>query len=437
LFYRSLPCVAFQENVPEPARLGSDRLLEVFMRELQTERRPLDRRTGTPKTAADERAPRLREIFFAFLRLGAVSFGGPAMVSYIGKLAVAQKRWISEDDFRQGVALCQAVPGATAMQCAAYVGLRARKLGGAAAAYVGFGLPAFLLMLALSIAYRRAADVHAVTSALVGLRVIVVALIANAAWTFGRSSVRSVREGAIAAVAAAAFFFGGNPFLIVVGSGLAGAVALRGEKPKSPPDSVPRPGWRVFRAPGIVLALAVALITTLLLFDRLLAVLGLTMMKVDVFAFGGGFASIPLMFREVVDARSWLPSNVFMDGIALGQITPGPIVITATFVGYQAMGIAGALVGTVCIFLPSLFLVVLVEPWFRRLRSSPAFQGVTRALLLSFVGLLASVTAHFAMAAPWSVPSGAIAGLAMAALLLKVDVLWVVLAGAAISAAIL
>jgi chromate transporter len=381
--------------------------------------------------------PSLLDIFLSFLRLGAVSFGGPAMVAYIKKLSVTRMKWISEDDFQQGVALCQAVPGATAMQSAAYVGLRVRRLPGAVAAYIGFGLPAFLLMLALSIAYKRAADVGAVTSALTGLRVLVVALVANAAWTFGRKSVTGFRECAIAAVAAAAFFFGGNPFLIVVGAGLAGAVVLRGEKSKSSAITTPRVGWNALRAPAVVLALAVVLITVLLVVDRRLAVLGLTMMKVDVFAFGGGFASIPLMLREVVDVRGWLPAHVFMDGIALGQVTPGPIVITATFVGYQAMGVAGALVGTVSIFLPSLFVVVLVEPWFRRLRSLPAFHGVTRALVLSFVGLLTSVTLHFALVAPWSIPSCVIAGLALAALLLKVDVLWVVLAGAAISAVVL
>jgi chromate transporter len=359
------------------------------------------------------------------------------MVAYIKKLTVTRKKWISEDDFQQGVALCQAVPGATAMQSAAYTGLRTRGLGGALAAYIGFGLPAFLLMLALSTAYQRALDVHAVTSALTGLRVLVVALVANAAWTFGRKSVTGFWEGAIALVAAAAFFIGGNPFLIVVGAGLTGAVVLRGEKPKTPSASMARPGWIALRGPGIVIAFAAILIVALVIIDRRLALLGLTMMKVDVFAFGGGFASIPLMLREFVDVRGWVPAHVFMDGIALGQVTPGPIVITATFVGYQAMGIAGALVGTVSIFLPSFFVIVLVEPWFRRLRSLPRFEGVTRALVLSFVGLLVSVAIRFALAAPWSIPSGVIAGAALVALLLKIDVLWVVLAGAAISAAIL
>jgi chromate transporter len=115
-------------------------------------------------------------------------------------------------------------------------------------------------------------------------------------------------------------------------------------------------------------------------------------------------------------------------------VTPGPIVITATFVSYQIAGLVGAVVGTVAIFLPSLFAVVLVEPWFQRLRSSARFRAATQGFLLSFVGLLASVTIHFARLVPWNAPAAIIAALALVALLLKVDVLWVVLAGAAASA---
>ena len=178
-------------------------------------------------------------------------------------------------------------------------------------------------------------------------------------------------------------------------------------------------------------------IVALGLLNGQLARLALVMMKVDVFAFGGGFASVPLMVREVVDVRHWAPANVLMDGIALGQVTPGPIVITATFVGHQVAGLSGAIVGTVCVFLPSLFAVVLVEPWFDRLRSSPLFRGTTQALVLSFVGLLASATVQFARLTPWNVPSAIIAALALTALLYKIDVLWVVLAGAVVSGLIM
>jgi chromate transporter len=381
-----------------------------------------------------EARPGLPSLFLSFLRLGAVSFGGPAMVAYIKRLAVTRRGWLNEDDFQQGVALCQAVPGATAMQCAAYVGLRVRRLPGAVAAYVGFGLPAFLLMLSLSIAYQRVGQAPAVTSMLAGLRVLVVALVANATWAFGRSSVKKLGEGAICLATAVLFFMRVSPFLIVVGAALAGALLFRTPTPVE--RTLPEPQtavWRSLRSPALLLALGAALVGSLLLLDRHLAALGLVMMKVDVFAFGGGFASVPLMFREVVDTRGWMPANVFMDGIALGQVTPGPIVITATFVGQQVAGLLGAVVGTVCVFSPSLFVLVLVEPWFRALRRSVIFQGASHGIVLSFVGLLACVTIQFARVTPWSGPSVIIAALALTALLFKIDVLWVVLGGAVAS----
>jgi chromate transporter len=400
-----------------------------------------DKSTLTRERSAGNRGqilgpPSLPDLFLSFLRLGVVSFGGPAMVAYIGRLAVTRKAWLSDRDFKAGVALCQVIPGATAMQCAAYVGLRTRGLAGSVAAYVGFGVPAFLLMLAASVAYQRAIGLHAVYSSLIGLRCIVVAVVVNAAWTFARSSFRGLRDAVLEVGAAALFLMGGSPFLIVLGAGVLGPVILGRQTPVVHDPSASS-GWRSLRAPLIVLAVAAGSVALLFVLAPQLAILGLVMMKVDAFAFGGGFASVPLMFREVVHARAWMLADTFMDGIALGQITPGPIVITATFVGYQVAGLAGAAVATAGIFLPSIFVVTLVEPWFRRLNESKVFGAVSRALLLSFVGLLASVAIQFAIVAPWSLPSVVLSGVALAALLLKVDVLWVLLIGGVLAAFVL
>jgi chromate transporter len=201
-------------------------------------------------------------LFLSFLKLGAVSFGGPAMVAYIRRLAVRQRSWVGEDEFERGVALCQAVPGATAMQRAAWVGLRARGLSGAVAAYVGFGLPAFVLMLALSYAYSRAHDLRIVTSALAGLRALVVALAANACWVFARRSVTGGREGALAVIAAGLFLLGGNPFVIVVAAGLAGALVLRGDdsgRVATAASAIASPRG-AFRGPALVIAVAGAVV---------------------------------------------------------------------------------------------------------------------------------------------------------------------------------
>ena len=144
-------------------------------------------------------APSVSVLFIAFLRLGATAFGGPAMVAHIRDLAVVNRRWLDESAFRSGVALCQAIPGATATQTAAYVGLRARGFAGALAAYVGFGLPAFLLTLALTATNSRTRSFPVTLAVFEGLRAVVVALLANAAWYFGTTSIGNWRSAALAA----------------------------------------------------------------------------------------------------------------------------------------------------------------------------------------------------------------------------------------------
>jgi len=158
---------------------------------------------------------------------------------------------------------------------------------------------------------------------------------------------------------------------------------------------------------------------------------------VDIFAFGGGFASVPLMLHEVVDVHHWLDSRTFMDGIALGQVTPGPIVITATFVGYQVAGVLGALVGTIGIFTPSFLMVLVTVPYLDRLQHSLWFRRALRGVLASFVGLLVAVAISFGFAVSWSILAVVLALAAFAALRLKVDILWVVLVGATVSTLLL
>ena len=161
------------------------------------------------------------------------------------------------------------------------------------------------------------------------------------------------------------------------------------------------------------------------------------MLKVDIFAFGGGFASVPLMLHEIVDVRRWIDGKTFMDGIALGQITPGPIVITATFVGYLMYGFAGALVATVAIFTPSFLILAVVTPFFDRLKTSKYFMGATKGIFATFVGLLFYATIKFAFAVPWDVVRVLLALGALTALIRKIDILYVVLIGAVISIFIL
>ena len=378
--------------------------------------------------------PPLAVLFFSFLRLGATAFGGPAMIVHIRRLAVDRRGWLTDAQFRPGVALCQMIPGATAMQTAAYVGLRLRGMAGAAAAFIGFGLPAFLLMLLFSALYARSQQLTAFAAAFSGLRAVVVAIVAAAALSFGKSTLRTWRHAFITGASAALLLLEVNPLLTLALAGCLGGLLLESAPNASAPSALPDVRWRPRPLLGVVL---VALAGLLLL--RLdwppLAALARVMLKIDLCAFGGGFTTLPLMFHDVVETHAWMTAPQFMDGIVLGQITPGPIVITATFVGWSLHGAAGALIATISIFLPSFLLVVGIAPWFERIRASALCSKVLTGILCSFVGLLLATALQLAANVAWDWPRAWIAAAAFSALLLKVDIVWVVLAGAAIGAA--
>lgn len=366
------------------------------------------------------------------------------MVAYIKTLAVDRRRWLSAQSFADGVALCQTLPGATAMQGAAYAGLKARGFSGAAVAYIGFGLPAFLLMLALSVLYKYGQDVPLILALFSGLRALVVALMANAAVTFGLSTIRDVWGMLVVAAAAAALFFGVNPIYVIVAAAVAGLILPRKTQaalPATPTSAAqaiaehePASHQKSYLRPALVLlTLAVIIMGVLYAFERQLFDLAWTMLRVDLFAFGGGFASVPLMQHEVVEVHHWVDAQAFTDGIALGQVTPGPISITAAFVGYLAAGFPGAVVATTAVYLLSFTLLVVVEPYFSRFKNNRYFRRAITGVLLSFVGLILAVTVRLGLDVSWEVWSVVLAVGAFAALRLKVDVLWVVAAGGVIS----
>jgi chromate transporter len=186
-------------------------------------------------------------------------------------------------------------------------------------------------------------------------------------------------------------------------------------------------GWLV--AAGVAFCLLVAPLA----FAPLLAQLDLTFMKVDLMAFGGGFTTIPLIQRAVVDNFRWVTTREFIDGIALGQVTPGPIVITATFVGYKLGGPLGALLGTIAVFFPSFVVLTTLLPYYDRIKRSRYIQRMVRGILAAFLGMLLLVAHHFAREALVDWMTWALMGAAWLALWRKMDLLLIVGVGAALS----
>jgi len=369
----------------------------------------------------------------SFLRLGLTAFGGPAMIAYIKELSVNRNKWLDEETFKDGVSLCQSIPGATAMQMAAYVGLRSNGLIGALLSYAGFGLPAFFLMLILSVAYVGAHELPFAVSLFKGLQVIVVAIIANATYSFGKGIFKNYREILIALISAVLLWSGVSPFVAIMGAALAGTVFFTNIGSPVSPTHIGKKNQREFKQ--VILLFLIFLIGLFGLYIANINLFNLAtlMLKIDLFAFGGGFGSVPLMLHEIVDVRKWVDSKTFMDGIALGQVTPGPIVITATFVGYLMYGFAGALVATMAVFTPSFLILTGVTPFFDRLKTSKYFVGATKGILATFVGLLFYATIKFASAVPWDSVRILLGLGALIALIKKVDILYVVLIGAIIS----
>jgi chromate transporter len=376
-------------------------------------------------------APSIARLFLAFLKLGATSFGGPSIVVYIRRLAVEKMRWMQEASFFEGVALCQILPGATAMQTAAYVGLNVRGLLGAAAAFIGFGLPSFVLMLVFSALYVRSHDIAQAVSAFSGLQVVVVAIIASAVVSFGRATLKDWKNAAVSLVSALMFGSGINPIIVIVCAMALGVVLRIGAT--SLRSKFEAPSQQSQAGMIFLLLFAGAVFILLFIFSRQIFDLAWLFSVINLFSFGGGFACIPLMLHEVVDVRHWLDGPTFLNGIILGQITPGPISITATFVGYLVRGPVGALAATIGTFMPAFLLLAVTAPYFRRLLASPKFVAAAAGTLCSFVGLLVAVGMRFSLEVHWDPVRILLACSSFIALLLGTDVLWVVLAGTALS----
>jgi len=385
----------------------------------------------------------VRQIFAAFVRLGATAFGGPAIVAHLRADLVDRRRWLSDQAFADGLALCQMIPGATMVQLATYAGRRIGGGPGAVAAAVGFVLPSFVAMTVLTALYLQTGSLPVVRTVFRGLGALVVALVLNATLSLGQVTLREWQGGVLAALALLALAL--KVGVVAVAGGVAALALLiyprRASGPQrrglprdpaaaeAPVVTMSRRGWTVAAAVGIVLLVGP------LPWNPRLSQLDLVLMKLSVLAFGGGFPLIPLMQHDIVDRLQWLTVGEFMDGVALGQVTPGPILITATFVGYRVGGLAGAITATLAVFLPSFLILMAVAPHFDRLKSLEAAQTMIRGVLAGFVGLLLFVLYQFARASLVDWRTWALAAGALVALRRRVDLL--VLVGATIAASLL
>lgn len=370
-----------------------------------------------------------REVARGFLKIGALSYGGPAIMGLMQTEFQEKRNWLSKQRFLEGLALVNMLPGAGATQLGIYLGyVRAGWWGGMLAGLC-FIVPAFVIMLALTAMYAEYGTLPVAQDVFYGLGPVVVGIFVVAVYRLGRNAIGDAWQGAFTVGAALLAAF--SPFGIVPTLLLAGALG------------VARYGQR--RA-GIAAAVTVLAVVGLArwaggTFDPValtpsgqagLADIALFFFGVGAFTFGGGLSMLAFMQDQVVNQLHWLTDREFLDGLALGQLTPGPILMLAAFVGYKLAGVVGALVAALAIFLPSFLLMLSILPWLARIKEWRWMKAALRGIGPAVIGLLIVALGQMLPAAVTDVFTGLLVLAAVAGLMIwRVGPLPPMLAGAA------
>lgn len=380
--------------------------------------------------------PTLAEIFLTFLHLGVTAFGGLAMLEPMRRQVVEKQRWLDQEDFWDGLALCQLLPGATVVQVATYVGQRLRGPLGALAGAAGFVLPAFLLMLGFSWLYVRYVDLAFVQALSRGLNAVVIALLLQVFFRLGQTAGRHWLDVVLAGAALAALWFRVHYLAVFFGAGIFRLIL----GPREAVVTSPRQGRTEAQTRGIWFTLLVILMAggggygILRFHSPLLATLAGIMFKVGLISFGGGYVMIPVLQWEVVDRLGWLSLQQFLDGILLSYVTPGPLIILAAFVGFLTSGFLGAVVATLAIFLPPILIILALAPIFQPVRAAVWMRRIIQGVLDALVGMLALVTVQLGAAAVTDLKTlGMMGAAALALMVLDLHLLWVIAGAAAVS----
>ena len=341
--------------------------------------------TGDPGDAGDfgdSGSP--RAVFREFLRLGSVGFGGPAAhLALFRQRFVRELGWLDEQAFLDLIGAANLLPGPTSTEVALGIGRRRAGMLGLLAAGLGFIGPAVLAVLLLAVGYERFGSRPEIGWVLYGIQPVVVAVVAVAVAGLAPTALRGPATFAIAAAAAAAILIGVDPLLVVAGAVVAG-IALAGAR-----RSGEARRWLASFVPWF--PLGPGSLPAGLFAATSLAGHGLVFLKIGLFSFGSGYVLLAFLRSDLV-GPGLLTDRQLLDAVAVGQVTPGPVYTTATFIGYLLLGVPGALVATVAIFLPAFVGVALIHPFLGRVRASPAAAAFLDAINAASLGLIAAVT---------------------------------------------
>jgi len=331
---------------------------------------------------ATTRVP-IRRLVAYYLRLGAIGFGGPvALCGQMERELVQDRKWVTKDEMREGIAVCQSLPGPLAIQVGIFISYLRGGFWGAWAGGWAFILPNFVIVSALGALYVHLGGLSWVTAIFYGVGPAVIALILHSCYRLAKLGMEDAIQWAIAVVAfAVTVVLQTEVALLFVGAGIAGILyygsLLRGRRAPSTPMLALVPlvaGAPAAAAPGA----GGATLGKLLVF----------FLKAGSLTFGSGLVIVPFLETGLVHTTGWLDERQFLVAVAMGMLSPGPVVITATFVGYLVAGFWGSVVATVGIFLPSFLLVLIVAPILVRHRANPNVQGFVKGAYAAAIGTI-------------------------------------------------
>ncbi|MGZ8627037.1 MAG: chromate efflux transporter [Actinomycetota bacterium] len=375
----------------------------------------------------ERRHGRLRELALLFTRLGFTAFGGPAAhIALMQDEVVARRRWVSEQEFLDLIGAANVIPGPTSTELAIHLGRTRAGWRGLLVAGACFIVPAMLIVLALAWAYVEYGATPEGEALLYGVAPVVIAIVANALWRLGRTAVKDAALALVGIAVVALYLAGVNELLLLFGAGLVVMLAR---------NARPAGGWRAGAvAPWLAPTMLAAAATSV---DASYARLFATFAKIGAVLFGSGYVLYAFLRADVVERLGWLTQQQLLDAVAIGQLTPGPLFTTATFVGYVVLGVPGALVATAGIFLPSFVFVALTAPVLPRIRASRWLGAALDGVNVAAVGLMAGVTWQLAVDAIVDVPAAVLTVVAGAVLLRwRPNAAWLVLGGAVAGLAI-
>jgi chromate transporter len=373
--------------------------------------------------AGEERKTTLRELALLFLRLGATAFGGPAAhIAMMQDEVVRRRQWLSEERFLDLLGATNLIPGPNSTEMAIHIGWERRRWAGLVVAGVAFILPAMLITGVLGWVYVRFGSVPAAVWLLYGVKPVILGVVLQAIWGLAPKAARTVWLRVLAVLAAVLAAVGVNEIAVLFGAGAAAVIASRLVSP-----SLKGSGGKLHSlaplipvAAGAAGASAVTLSGLFWIFFKIGSVL-----------FGSGYVLLAFLRADLVERLGWLTEAQLIDAVAVGQVTPGPVFTTATFIGYVLAGTSGALIATAGIFLPAFIFVALSGPLVPRLRASPVAGAFLDGVNVASLALMAVVTIQLGHAALIDVPTVVLAVVAAVLLVrFKPNATWLILGGA-------